>query len=74
MLGVMDFLSEDIRRNPYPMYDQIRGASPVIYDARSDFWMIFDYEGVKRALTDDGAFGSDLAATANQPTPPWKRW
>jgi cytochrome P450 len=71
MLGVMNFLSEDMRRNPYPMYDQIRDASPVIYDARSDLWMIFDYEGVKRALTDDGAFSSDLAATANQPTPPW---
>jgi cytochrome P450 len=33
--------------------------------------MIFDYDGVKRALTDDGAFSSDLAATASQPTPPW---
>ena len=69
--GVMNFLSDDMRRNPYPVYDQIRSASPVVYDARSDFWMIFDYDGVKRALTDDGAFSSDVAATANQPTPPW---
>jgi cytochrome P450 len=67
----MDFLSDDMRRNPYPAYDRIRGVSPVLYDPRIDFWMIFDYDGVKRALTDDGAFSSDVAATANQPTPPW---
>src|SRR5438105_2566273 len=33
--------------------------------------MVFDYESVKRTLTDDAAFSSDMAASANQPPPPW---
>lgn len=67
----MEFLAESGRRNPYPLYERIRSTTPVVYDARTDFWMIFDYDGVKRALTDHTCFGSDLAATANQRTPPW---
>lgn len=67
----MEFLSEEGRRNPYPLYGRIRSTSPVLYDPRTDFWMIFDYEGVRRALTDHAGFSSDMAATANQPTPPW---
>ena len=67
----MEFWTEDGRRNPYPMYERLRSATPVLYDARTDFWMIFDYEGGKRALTDHASFSSDLAASANQPTPPW---
>lgn len=67
----MEFWTEDGRRNPYPMYERLRSATPVLYDTRTDFWMIFDYEGGKRALTDHASFSSDLAASANQPTPPW---
>jgi len=54
----MDFFSEAMRRDPYPVYDQMRNTSPVLHDARSDLWMIFDYEGVKRALNDHDAFSS----------------
>ncbi|MGO4880333.1 MAG: hypothetical protein ACLP59_05865 [Bryobacteraceae bacterium] len=52
----MDFLSEDMRRNPYPYYAELRRWHPVLYDPRIDFWMIFDYDGVKRVLTDHEAF------------------
>ncbi len=54
----MDFFSEAMRRDPYPVYDQMRNSSPVLHDPRSDLWMIFDYEGVKRALNDHDAFSS----------------
>lgn len=67
----MEFWTEDGRRNPYPMYERLRSATPILYGARTDFWMIFDYEGGKRALTDHASFSSDLAVYANQPTPPW---
>ncbi|MEX2139762.1 MAG: cytochrome P450 [Pirellulales bacterium] len=55
----MDFSSEDFRRNPYPVYDQIRSVSPVFREPQSGLWMIFDYEGVKRALADHEAFSSE---------------
>jgi cytochrome P450 len=61
VVTVIDLFSEETRRNPYPVYDQLRGASPVFHDSRSDAWMIFDYEGVKRALTDHDAFSNDVS-------------
>jgi len=45
---VLNLFTDDVRRNPFPLYDQVRSASPVFHDARSNLWMIFDYEGVKR--------------------------
>ncbi len=58
---MLDFFSEEMRRNPYPAYSQVRSAAPVFHDPRSDFWMIFDFEGAKRALTDPEAFSSRAA-------------
>lgn len=55
---MLDFLSEETRRNPYPLYEQIRSVSPLFQDPRSGLWMIFDYEGVKRALSDADVFSS----------------
>ena len=55
---MIDFSSAEVRRNPYPVYDRIRAASPVYYDEQSGLWMIFDYAGVRRALTDYETFSS----------------
>jgi hypothetical protein len=41
----MDFFSDEMRRNPYPIYDHMRSASPVCHFAPFDLWMIFDFEG-----------------------------
>jgi cytochrome P450 len=50
--------SDAMRRDPYPVYDQLRSASPLFHDPASDLWMVFDYEGVKRVLTDVECFSS----------------
>lgn len=61
-----DFFSEGMRRNPYPAYAQVRGRSPVLHAPGADLWMLFDYEGVKRALNDHEVFSSVVAPpTAN---------
>jgi len=57
--GIDNFSSDEIRRNPYPMYDQLRSACPVLLNPETGLWMIFDYDGVKRALTDHDAFSSN---------------
>lgn len=54
----MNFFSEDLRRDPYLLYDQLRSHSPVFRDPASGLWLIFDYDGVKRVLADHDAFGS----------------
>jgi len=58
---MMNFLSDDMRRNPYPAYEQLRSRSPVLHEPHADLWMLFDYEGVKRALNDHDAFSSVVA-------------
>jgi cytochrome P450 len=55
---MLDFLSEQTRRNPYPVYDQLRSTAPAFHDPRSGLWMIFDYENVKRVLSDSDTFSS----------------
>src|SRR2546421_4470238 len=67
----MNLFSDDLRRNPYPLYEQLRGASPVLEEPRSGLWMIFDYEGVKRALNDYAVFSSCASTVANHSTPQW---
>jgi cytochrome P450 len=68
----MDLFSDDIRRNPYPMYDQMRSGSPVFHLAPFDIWMIFDFEGVKQALVDHEVFSSDLSYAPGHGNP--GRW
>jgi cytochrome P450 len=58
---MMDLFSDEMRRNPYPVYDQMRSHLPVFHLAPFDLWMIFDFEGVKRALVDHDAFSSNLS-------------
>ncbi len=54
----MNFFSEDVRRNPFPAYEQVRKVSPVLREPQTGLWMLFDYESVKRALSDQETFSS----------------
>jgi hypothetical protein len=42
---VFDLFSDDMRRDPYPVYDRMREDSPVFHLAQFDLWMIFDEVG-----------------------------
>lgn len=64
----MDFFSDDMRRDPFPLYAQIRGTTPVLKIPSTEIWMLFDYEGVKRALTEPETFSSDMT-TAGRTNP-----
>jgi cytochrome P450 len=68
---MMNLFSDDTRRNPFPLYEQARAFSPLFHETSGDIWMLFDYEGVRRALTDHEAFSSHLASAINHPTPQW---
>jgi cytochrome P450 len=57
---MFDLLSDELRRDPFRVYNELRERSPVLRDPRTGAWMIFDYEGVKRALHDHDAFSSVL--------------
>jgi len=58
-----DLFSDEMRRNPFALYDQLRSSSPVMkVPPPFDAWMIFDYEGVKRALNEHETFSSCVPA------------
>src|SRR5437870_4335037 len=52
--------SLEARRNPYPLYAQLRGTSPVFQGPQSRLWLLFDYQSVKSALSDHEAFSPRL--------------
>jgi cytochrome P450 len=59
----MNLFSDEMRRDPFPVYEQLRSRSPVFHvPPPFDLWLILDYEGVKRALSDHEAFSSRVPA------------
>jgi len=59
-----------MRRNPYPIYEQFRSLSPLLHLPHLNLWILFDYEGVKRALNDHNAFSSSVSP-AGRYSPEW---
>ncbi|WP_412027174.1 cytochrome P450 [Deinococcus yunweiensis] len=45
-------------QNPFPWYAALRAAAPVMRDPQSGMWMVFDYAGVQRTLSDWKMFSS----------------
>jgi cytochrome P450 len=64
---MLNFITDDIRRNPYPLYESMRRSSPVLYVEQLDFWMLFDYESVKRALSEHEIWSSRAAPPGGSP-------
>jgi cytochrome P450 len=63
---MIHLFSEETRRNPYPLYAQMRSASPVLHvPPPFDTWMVFDYENVRRVVNDHEAFSSRVPAPDN---------
>src|SRR3954465_15376022 len=50
--------SDEMRRDPFPVYDQLRGRTPVLHVPPLDLWMVLDYETVKWMLNDHETFSS----------------
>jgi cytochrome P450 len=61
----MDFFSDAMRRNPYPVYDQLRSAPVFHVPPPFDAWLLFDYESVSWALNDHETFSSRVPAPPN---------
>src|ERR1700751_5227696 len=65
----MNLFADDMRRNPYPAYEQMRQHAPVFHLTPFDLWLFFDFEGVKRALVDHDVFSSDLSHASGHGNP-----
>lgn len=67
---MLNLISEDMRRNPYPFYEAARGGSPLVFMPDIGMYFVFDYEGVKRALTDHESFSSIVTPPTGR-APDW---
>jgi cytochrome P450 len=67
---MLDFLTDDMRRDPYPLYEQVRSSAPLFQEPRTGMWLLFDYAGVKRALTDPETFSSRVTPPTGK-APEW---
>jgi cytochrome P450 len=59
----MNLFDDEMRRDPYPVYERLRATSPVFHVAPADVWMLFDHASVKRALHDHEVFSSAVGAS-----------
>jgi cytochrome P450 len=58
-LVMIDLFAPEVRRNPWPVYDQLRAETPVLQvPPPFNGWMMFDYETVKWMMTDHTSFSS----------------
>jgi cytochrome P450 len=62
---MMHLFSDDMRRNPYPVYDQLRSTCPVLPVPEFHAYLIFDHEGVRRALADHETFSNRVPGPEN---------
>ena len=54
----IDIRSPDFRRNPYPIYQQLRDYSPVYQIPGSNYWMISRYADVVKVIRNPKIFSS----------------
>src|ERR1051325_155285 len=60
---MIDIFSDDVRRDPFPMYEAARGTGPGIrVPPPFDAWLLLDYQNVKRALQDHENFSNAVPA------------
>lgn len=60
-----DLFSDEMRRDPFPLYDYARSRGVFQVPPPFDAWLILDYEGVKRALNDHETFSAAVPAPRN---------
>ena len=64
----MDLLSEDVRRDPYPVYERLRAVAPVLPFGPA--WVLLDHASVSRALREPEIFGSEVVPPTGK-APDW---
>lgn len=57
-LNMLNMLTTEVKRNPYPMYQSMRQSQPVLYLEPLNVWCVFRYEDVRTVLSDHARFSS----------------
>lgn len=49
----VNFADPDVLQDPYPWFDAIRAAGPVVYNPSTDTWMVTGYDHIREVLLND---------------------
>lgn len=69
-LPSLDLASPEFRRDPFPIYEKLCAHAPVLHRPASGAWLLFDYASVRKALTEQDHFSSNMRH-ANRSNPDW---
>src|SRR6185369_3431272 len=64
----MDLLSEEVCRDPYPVYERLRAVAAVVPFGPA--WLLLDHASVSRALREPDVFGSEVVPPTGR-APDW---
>ena len=62
----IDLFSDEAIANPYPAYQQVRDAGPIVWLSRFDVWAISRFDDVRAALRADSSLISGKGVALNQ--------
>ena len=65
----VSFLDPDVQRCPFPAYQQVRKDGPVYYDASCNWYIVTDYDEVRKAAADTDTFSSVTGLLLVKDTP-----
>jgi cytochrome P450 len=54
----VNLFGDEVRRDPYPAYEELRRSAPVFCDRRSGVWFVSRYHDARRVLTDPAGFSN----------------
>lgn len=64
----MDLFSDEVRRDPYPVYEKLRAIAPVMPFGTA--WVLLDHASVSRAMREPEVFGSEVIPPTGK-APDW---
>ena len=64
----MDLFSDEVRRDPYPVYEKLRAIAPAMPFGAA--WVLLDHASVSRALREPEVFGSEVIPPTGK-APDW---
>jgi cytochrome P450 len=57
---IINLTSEEVRRNPYPAYDEVRRAGHAVYDPQRNLWSVGRYDDVFEVLRNNETFSNKV--------------
>ena len=69
-----DLNSAEFLRDPYPVYDRLRGSDPIYWSAENEYWIVTRYADIVSLIQDDRLSSDRIGAHASRMPPEAKQY